>query len=991
MSRSEGILYPPGEILNPVMGKTDYEYVILWMLNNNDICEWSDFTAEISESTLSGNLKKLMNKGYIEKPEKGKYRITSEGQDRFSEMVYDRKSGKRELKYPPRTILKKRNYDHWILWMLYNNYSCKWSDFKQEPLLINQSSLSNNLNSLIDDGFVSRENKEYIITPLGKTEYLRILKLYDLDRQTILEQESERIEEITEKTKVFFKKYDIKDDELKFRYLDYVLKLSYSKVEAMLKDEEDFNKILLFLSINHPNQYPEFISTEDFSSKYKIDRTTLNYYIREIVDNEFFDIKFFVIHNGQGRTYYFQKNETIEKVLNALVEKHIIKLTYLNKFHKTTTIDVELLLDRILDDICGNLFNDHLKPSLKTFLPGYIRYLAYKIETEKKLVDRDAKFIGLVWKNIEEEFQTFEPSNIPMVGTEDEYYYGLDCNIFKALDIMFLSKLNFLNTKEVQEKYKLNKIAIYDKIIDALYRNKVSKAKKLYQNNKTKLKAIKQLILRDIITTADNDLIESVKITNEIIEKFPNDFIGYLLQSITYFLMDNYERSLEIIEEALEIAPNALIACQKVQILMRTYQVEKAQYLIEELLSFYPDNLMILRAKFINYINYWMTLVKDYNQPLDIINQLLNLNPSDQELLLLKSLYYCKINNYKEAKRLITKEIDINNFIKNPRIDTIAYFILAYSYLARGKFDKSLEIVNLILTLYPNHPISSLTKALVMGYNLIYSFTPNESSLENFFELIKLTISLDPINYNKTSYLVLQSHILNGIGKYDEAIETIDRAIDLVPTSNFLHNRKTLLLITSRREVEALNLIDELLESHPTLKQSLLKQKSYIQVVSKQYKDGLKTVKEGIELDPHDTIFINNKAMILGYLGRKEEAIDTAEYLISLSPRNGNSYDTYGEVLMVLGDYENAIIKLKEALNIEPTGWFAFATCLKLGECFKELGNFEKAIEYYERGIKLTEKMHPSERMSYSEKYIPKAEKMISEIKALLGDSNNNE
>ena len=164
MSRSERVLYPPEEILNPNMGKkTDYGYVILWMLSNNTICEWSDFTAEISESTLSGNLKKLMNKDYIEKPEKGKYQITSQGRDRFSELVYYRKSGERKLRYPPEIITKLRNYDHWILWMLYNNESCKWSDFKQEPLLINQSSLSNNLNSLIENGFIARENKEYNI------------------------------------------------------------------------------------------------------------------------------------------------------------------------------------------------------------------------------------------------------------------------------------------------------------------------------------------------------------------------------------------------------------------------------------------------------------------------------------------------------------------------------------------------------------------------------------------------------------------------------------------------------------------------------------------------------------------------------------------------------------------------------------------------------------------------------------------------------------
>jgi len=207
----------------------------------------------------------------------------------------------------------------------------------------------------------------------------------------------------------------------------------------------------------------------------------------------------------------------------------------------------------------------------------------------------------------------------------------------------------------------------------------------------------------------------------------------------------------------------------------------------------------------------------------------------------------------------------------------------------------------------------------------------------------------------------------------------------LVPTLNSLYARKTYLLITSKREYDALNLIDELLESHPTLKESLLKQKSYIHVILKQYDEGLKVVDEAIELYPHDADFVNNKAMILGYLGRREEAIETAEYLISLNPKYGNSYDTYGEILMVFEEYENAIEKFREALNLEPSGWFAFETCLKMGECFKKLEKIEKALEYYERGKKLTEKMHPS----HTSNYLPKVEKLISEVKALLGESKD--
>ncbi|MFX1490454.1 MAG: hypothetical protein ACFFBI_14985, partial [Promethearchaeota archaeon] len=866
MSRSEQIVYPPGEILNPILGKTDYEYVILWMLTNNEVCEWSDFTAEISESTLSGHLKKLKNKEYIEKPEKGKYQITPAGRERFSELTFDRKSGKRKLKYPPKLILKRRNYDHWILWMLYNNYSCKWSDFKQEPININQSSLSSNLNTLIDNGFIVRENKEYVITPLGKTEYFSILKKYDLDRQSILEQESNRIEGITEKTRELFKRYKIENDELKFRYLDHVLKLSYSKVEAMLSSEEDFNKILLYLSINHPNQYPDYISPNEFSTKYKIDITTLNYYIREIVENEFFQIKFFkLVDEKEGKTYFFQKGEPLEKILNATVEKYITKFTYLNKFQENPTIDIELLLDNILNDISGNLFNRNLKTSLKNFLPEYIKYLAYKIETERKLMGREAKLEGFVWQNIFEEFQTFEPSSSLIIGDEeDQYSYSLSQETFEVLNVTFISKLNFLKTSEVLDTYNFNQLEVFNEIHKKLYRNKVSKAQEIFENYDQALKPLAQLVIRDMIVTESNNFEESIKISKQIIKKFPKDFIGYLLQSITYTLMDKYEEALAVIEEGEKEAFSILLICQKAQILVKIAEVEEALNIINDLLVQQPNNLTLLRTKFMIYLTHWNCCINNVEEPYDTINLALKLSPNDKEILLLKSMFYLTTSKYKEAKRFIRKEIDLNILKKNPRIDAATFFVMTYSYTARGKFEKALEIVNQFSHNYPNHPIFYFTKALLLGYNLVYKFKLQESNLDTFLELIKKAISQEPVKYNIVKYLMLQATILQGISQFEKATETIEEAIKIIPHLYQLYSIKAYFLVTGGNHLEALQEIDQFTEKYPKTKKYSNLTKSFILAEKmKKYDEALVVIDESIKLYPKNVKFVNNKVLFL--------------------------------------------------------------------------------------------------------------------------------
>ncbi|MFX1438227.1 MAG: hypothetical protein ACFFAA_13715, partial [Promethearchaeota archaeon] len=155
--------YPSEEILKPSkLQRKDYDHIILWMLANNESCEWSNFEQkpiEIPISTLSRHFTKLIVKGYIEKYSRGQYRITPNGKKRFLELSKENKK-KRILSYPPEVILKRGwNYSHWILWMVYNNGFCKRSDFLEEPLSINQSSLSKSLNSLIQKGFLIKENK----------------------------------------------------------------------------------------------------------------------------------------------------------------------------------------------------------------------------------------------------------------------------------------------------------------------------------------------------------------------------------------------------------------------------------------------------------------------------------------------------------------------------------------------------------------------------------------------------------------------------------------------------------------------------------------------------------------------------------------------------------------------------------------------------------------------------------------------------------------
>jgi len=532
------INYPPEELLKPTFGRRNFELIILWMLNNNDFCSWASLQSKISKSTLQVYLKRLIKKGFLSKTAYNEYRITPEGRDRYYELSEFKKE-RRKLNYPPKVILRKRNYDHWILWMVFNNNFCKWADFLQDPLSINQSSLSINMNSLINDGFINKEDKKYTITQLGKIEYSRILKYYDLDRQTILEEESKRIREITKKTTSFFEIYQIKDNTIKFRYLNNVLKLPYEEVESTLENEEEFNKVLLFLSMNHPDEFPHYISPGEFSQKYDINQVKLDFLILRIVEENIYPIKFFKLKEGKDRYYYFHVNERLERMLNATVEDHITKFTYLHNLYEETpnesiSLSYEQIITEILDDICGPLFNIGLKESLRTFLLEYIDYLAYKIEEEKKLIDFYDKLEVLIWENMLDVLQSKTPEYL------DEQFNKELKEINKAID------LNPRNMDLYNSKVRI--LMYYDQYPKVL--NVLDDILEIFPENESDIKMKKASVLKKM-----RNIKGGLKIINELIKKYPEDKDLLSYKAYWFQYLNKKDEAFEIMEKLTKIEP----------------------------------------------------------------------------------------------------------------------------------------------------------------------------------------------------------------------------------------------------------------------------------------------------------------------------------------------------------------------------------------------------------------------------------------------------
>ena len=409
---------------------------------------------------------------------------------------------------------------------------------------INQSSLSKHLNSLLDKEFVKKEEKEYKITRLGKTEYSNMLRLYDLDRQSILEEESKRIKEIKKSTANFFDEFKIADIDIKLRFLNNKLKLPYEKVSSSLENERDYDKVLLFLAINHPENYPDHITPEEFSEKYEINQIKLNFVILRIVEENIFPVKFFQLDAEEDKKYYFQANEKLERMLNVIVEDHITKFTYLRNLEGgetegTSRLTLNSIVNPILDEIVFNLFDSALRSALSTFLPNYINYLAYKVERDRKLLGTFDKLEGLIWKEV---------MKFNFTEVEDQFYIDPAKNFEKNLEKIDTAIKK--NPEQLDLYYLKSKILMYfDKystaieLLDGMLRD--------FPENEKELMMKKASILKKM-----RDLDGGLRIIQELTEKYPddNDLLNY--KALWYQYLNNKEKSLTIIQELIEQEPN---------------------------------------------------------------------------------------------------------------------------------------------------------------------------------------------------------------------------------------------------------------------------------------------------------------------------------------------------------------------------------------------------------------------------------------------------
>lgn len=282
--------------------------------------------------------------------------------------------------------------------------------------------------------------------------------------------------------------------------------------------------------------------------------------------------------------------------------------------------------------------------------------------------------------------------------------------------------------------------------------------------------------------------------------------------------------------------------------------------------------------------------------------------------------------------------------------------LLAKLASASNQTDVSAEFYRLAMSL---NPASAKSKNLVIQFDMAEMYTRHgvyKPAIEIYKEL-QDSIMLSESGKAWT-WSLLAAALAND-NQTEEALEVIQKAIRLEddPTRRFY---EAWFYSRSRRWDEAIQKFDQLMRDFPNEKPIILLSKfslSDIYVQKGELRKGEEILERVLEESP-DNSQVNND---LGYLwadqGKNlEQAEKMIRQAVAAEPDNGAYLDSLGWVLFKMGNYEEAIPVLEQAIQkTEHASQNAIPTWNHLGDAFLKAMKTEKAVEAWQTALKRSE------------------------------------
>jgi len=210
---------------------------------------------------------------------------------------------------------------------------------------------------------------------------------------------------------------------------------------------------------------------------------------------------------------------------------------------------------------------------------------------------------------------------------------------------------------------------------------------------------------------------------------------------------------------------------------------------------------------------------------------------------------------------------------------------------------------------------------------------------------IARAIQQDP----QPKYLSTLGNTLHLQRRFEEALKTFDKAIQLRPDDAKLWVGLGKVLTDLERMTEALQSFEQALKLDPH-DWDAMNRSAYLLYRQGRFEAALKQHNLCVELQRDNALVLQMRAASLRGLKRFEESLADSLRSHELAPDNIETLNNIGDALRALGRYEEAVTWFDRAIARRPSFVLAF---INRGSAFAQLGRFDNAIASWRQAISL--------------------------------------
>ncbi|SMC90922.1 Tetratricopeptide repeat-containing protein [Chryseobacterium sp. YR221] len=400
-------------------------------------------------------------------------------------------------------------------------------------------------------------------------------------------------------------------------------------------------------------------------------------------------------------------------------------------------------------------------------------------------------------------------------------------------------------------------------------------------------------------------------------------------------------------------------------------------------LKLHPNSLDI-KIKKLEILLEW----EEYNTAKELINELKGSSMEHTDFLVCYAKYYSNLGNprksieiCKRALELGEEENFLHNFIADEYVNLGDPFNALKHYRKALKEDPSDEyaLENCMVCF---SDLNKSEEAIAFLNEYLDEFSYSETAWfeygqfyfnrKNFEEAIKGYDYLLAINSSSVGVYANKAACYEALGQYQKSIEVYEEMLELEYTKAFTFYKIGLCHKALKQPILALNSFQKSLREDPQFYLAMMEQ-SYLYEEMGGMSEALHFAKEATQLNENNLDYQKRLAFLFIDSGKFEESLSCLKKLVADEPSRFYNWYAYSEVLMLLGEYEEAVTVLNAAIKKH----YRAELFYQLSNCFFNLKEKDKGMDSLQKALDLD----PSLAKDMQKKY-PFIKDEVKKVKA---------